>query len=119
MASRRVPWALAGGRSETPAAAKQRVAGPVNALVVPGQEVRPTRIARPDRGFRGTGTAGPFSGVPGEAPPTIPGSEHEPRLTGARSWNAPLAMGHTNRKDGAGDGNRTHDIQLGKLTFYL
>ena len=21
--------------------------------------------------------------------------------------------------DGAGDGNRTHDIQLGKLTFYL
>jgi hypothetical protein len=23
------------------------------------------------------------------------------------------------RKVGAGDGNRTHDIQLGKLTFYL
>jgi hypothetical protein len=22
-------------------------------------------------------------------------------------------------KVGAGDGNRTHDIQLGKLTFYL
>jgi hypothetical protein len=25
----------------------------------------------------------------------------------------------TNMLDGAGDGNRTHDIQLGKLTFYL
>ena len=23
------------------------------------------------------------------------------------------------RETGAGDGNRTHDIQLGKLTFYL
>lgn len=31
-------------------------------------------------------------------------------------WNR---TGPGRQETGAGDGNRTHDIQLGKLTFYL
>jgi hypothetical protein len=31
---------------------------------------------------------------------------------------APIAGAQKNYKIGAGDGNRTHDMQLGKLPFY-
>ena len=55
---------------------------------------------------------------------TIAGSLY--RLPHPRgSWNTDIGdrqsrLGATReRGDGAGDGNRTHDIQLGKLTFYL
>jgi hypothetical protein len=33
----------------------------------------------------------------------------------SQSW---VTEGKISQKSGAGDGNRTHDIQLGKLSFY-
>ena len=53
----------------------------------------------------------------------MPGGELEVERTGAIVDQRTTRRGMCNfgigGKLGAGDGNRTHDIQLGKLTFYL
>jgi hypothetical protein len=53
---------------------------------------------------------------------SVPNAPFRPAISRSVPFGAELKVSEAIDKQeifGAGDGNRTHDIQLGKLTFYL
>jgi hypothetical protein len=85
--------------------------------------------AETDRGFPNSrnmlreryGPSGAVAGIqPGaDTPCDVPGLPFDRAGAGARAVSGRTSDRLTDQGIGAGDGNRTHDIQLGKLTFYL